>query len=687
MYDEEDDLTKDLDDPTPEPNVAEVSLSRSVNVKSHRPDTDSQPIRGATLLDIDDESESVLPEVKLSRCASPAPHCSVSAANDDGRKDDDNMTEQTHHIIVPSYAAWFDYNSLHAIERRALPEFFNGKNKSKTPEIYLAYRNFMLDTYRLNPQEYLTSTACRRNLAGDVCAIMRVHAFLEQWGLINYQVDMENRPTAMGPPPTSHFLILSDTPSGLQPIVPAKLTQPAAKQVIDLEPKTETVTTDDDKKDQQTFGLRMDQYTKKSLQDRGAVTRSREWTDQETLLLLEALEMYKDDWNRVAEHVGSRTQDECILHFLRLPIEDPYLEDDGCGGGHLGPLVYQPIPFSQHGNPIMSTVAFLASVVDPRVAGAAAKAALEEFCKMKEEVPPPLVDAHLRTVQEAVKEGVSVDANYGLDRTGIAGTVADKVVDKETVSSAMEVDCKDVRDEPTVATNSETTHAAAAAAVTVAADAVAADGGAAACTDQSQTVSGDGVSSQDSQQPQQTTKLTTDSDSNTATAAVDSNNLALSTPVSDSAADKKPAKNAVDEAKKVESDITVAAAAALSAAAVKAKHLASVEERKIKSLVALLVETQMKKLEIKLRHFEELEAIMDKEREALEYQRQELLRERQQFHMEQLRAAEYRAKQLAAQQLTVEQQQQQRLSQPTTHPTIEHSGSTEIAASPGMTSS
>ena len=47
------------------------------------------------------------------------------------------------------------------------------------------------------------------------------------------------------------------------------------------------------------------------------------------------------------------------------------------------------------------------------------------------------------------------------------------------------------------------------------------------------------------------------------------------------------------------------------------KHLASVEERKIKSLVALLVETQMKKLEIKLRHFEELEAIMDKERESV----------------------------------------------------------------------
>ena len=68
-----------------------------------------------------------------------------------------------------------------------------------------------------------------------------------------------------------------------------------------------------------------------------------------------------------------------------------------------------------------------------------------------------------------------------------------------------------------------------------------------------------------------------------------------------------------------------AAASALASAAVKAKHLAAVEERKIKSLVALLVETQMKKLEIKLRHFEELETIMDREREALEYQRQQLI--------------------------------------------------------------
>lgn len=35
----------------------------------------------------------------------------------------------------------------------------------------------MIDTYRLNPTEYLTVTACRRNLAGDVCAIMRYNCY------------------------------------------------------------------------------------------------------------------------------------------------------------------------------------------------------------------------------------------------------------------------------------------------------------------------------------------------------------------------------------------------------------------------------------------------------------------------------------------------------------------------------
>ncbi|GMR34840.1 hypothetical protein PMAYCL1PPCAC_05035, partial [Pristionchus mayeri] len=331
--------------------------------------------------------------------------------------------EQSHYVIVPSYSAWFDYNKVHSIEKRAVPEFFNGKNKSKTAEVYLAYRNFMLDTYRLNPYEYLSATACRRNLAGDVCSILRVHAFLEQWGLINYQVDAECRPAPIAPPPTSHFMVLADTPMGVQPIAPLPSSFQTSKKTEGGkagEGESSEDSKEGVKKEQLgAVGLKTDQYAKQlaAMKSKGAAP-GRDWTDQETVLLLEGIEMFRDDWNKVSDHVGTRTQDECIMRFLQLPTMDPYLEEGG--SDVLGPLAYQPVPFSQTGNPVMSTVAFLASVVDPRVAAAATKAALEQFAKVKDEVPPLLVEAHAKNVQAHFDKTGIVDGNYGLEKSGIA---------------------------------------------------------------------------------------------------------------------------------------------------------------------------------------------------------------------------------------------------------------------------
>lgn len=48
---------------------------------------------------------------------------------------DEVVVHQAHNIIIPSYAAWFHYHSISAIEKRSLPEFFNGKNRSKTAEM------------------------------------------------------------------------------------------------------------------------------------------------------------------------------------------------------------------------------------------------------------------------------------------------------------------------------------------------------------------------------------------------------------------------------------------------------------------------------------------------------------------------------------------------------------------------
>ncbi|XP_052609697.1 SWI/SNF complex subunit SMARCC2 [Peromyscus californicus insignis] len=641
----------------------------AVNTKK---DSESAPVKGGTMTDLDEQEDESMETTGKDEDESSTGNKGEQTKNPDLHED--NVTEQTHHIIIPSYAAWFDYNSVHAIERRALPEFFNGKNKSKTPEIYLAYRNFMIDTYRLNPQEYLTSTACRRNLAGDVCAIMRVHAFLEQWGLINYQVDAESRPTPMGPPPTSHFHVLADTPSGLVPLQPKtpqgrqvdadtkagrkgkelddlvpetakgkpELQSSASQQMLNFPDKGKEKPTD-----MQNFGLRTDMYTKKNVpsKSKAAASATREWTEQETLLLLEALEMYKDDWNKVSEHVGSRTQDECILHFLRLPIEDPYLEDSEAS---LGPLAYQPIPFSQSGNPVMSTVAFLASVVDPRVASAAAKSALEEFSKMKEEVPTALVEAHVRKVEEAAKVTGKADPAFGLESSGIAGTTSDepeRIEESGTDEARAEGQAADEKKEPKEARE-----------------------GAGAAEEEAKEEA--------SEAPRKDEEKGKEGDSEKESEKSDGD------PIGDPEKEKEPKEGQEEVLKEVggesegerktkverdigEGNLSTAAAAALAAAAVKAKHLAAVEERKIKSLVALLVETQMKKLEIKLRHFEELETIMDREREALEYQRQQLLADRQAFHMEQLKYAEMRARQQHFQQMHQQQQQQQ---QPPTLP-------------------
>jgi hypothetical protein len=45
---------------------------------------------------------------------------------------------------------------------------------------------------------------------------------------------------------------------------------------------------------------------------------------------------------------------------------------------------------------------------------------------MREEVPPPLIDAHLKAVQTALKEGKKVDTTFALDKTDIAGTKPEK---------------------------------------------------------------------------------------------------------------------------------------------------------------------------------------------------------------------------------------------------------------------
>lgn len=67
----------------------------------------------------------------------------------------------------------------------------------------------------------------------------------------------------------------------------------------------------------------------------GLENDSDKWTDEETLLLLEGIEKYNDNWDDIAGHVGTKSKAQCIYHFIRLPVEDGLLENVEVPNGSL----------------------------------------------------------------------------------------------------------------------------------------------------------------------------------------------------------------------------------------------------------------------------------------------------------------------------------------------------------------
>lgn len=316
------------------------------------------------------------------------------------------LVEQGQHVVIPSFTKWFNLNKIAPIEERSFPDIF-GEHKLnltyKNPELYKNMRDFMINCYRLNPREYLTITAIRRNLCGDVGIIIRIHQFLEKWGLINYQIDPRTKPSLVGPQYTGHFQITLDTPSGLIPYLPeyekngvGKSAQDDIKEEDDeksnvtnynLEIRKNVYSTDfknssvnsnivqyfcnvcgKDTSETRYHNLKIKAYSHQAASiananvvcqlcyDQGLfpsnfqntdfikLNKNHEkdvWSEHETLLLLEGIEMFgsyeptningninantNSQWDKIAEHVASKSREQCIIKFIQLPIEDKYL--------------------------------------------------------------------------------------------------------------------------------------------------------------------------------------------------------------------------------------------------------------------------------------------------------------------------------------------------------------------------
>jgi SWI/SNF related-matrix-associated actin-dependent regulator of chromatin subfamily C len=93
------------------------------------------------------------------------------------------------------------------------------------------------------------------------------------------------------------------------------------------------------------------------------------------LFLLEGIEIYDEDWDQIASHVGTKSREACVLKFLQLPIEEPYVD----GATERAISASGIAPFAHADNPVLSVVAFLAGVVDVKVAAKAAGRGIEEL--------------------------------------------------------------------------------------------------------------------------------------------------------------------------------------------------------------------------------------------------------------------------------------------------------------------
>ncbi|KAL3614101.1 hypothetical protein CASFOL_042175 [Castilleja foliolosa] len=278
--------------------------------------------------------------------------------------------------VVPNHAGWFSWTKIHQLEEKMLPSFFNGKIESRTPEIYTEIRNWIVKKFHLNPSEQIELKHLSELTVGKLDARQEVMEFLDYWGLINYHPFPNQEPAAAMIVDASaekddtgktdslvEKLFKFETVKSWTPVVPKMSTTiPAmssglfpesvlADELVKSEgPEVEyhcnSCSADCSRKryhcqKQADFDLCAECFENGKFDsnmspsdfilmepaEAGGASGGK-WTDQETLLLLEAIEIFRDNWSEIAEHVATKTKAQCILHFVQMPIEDAFFNSD-----------------------------------------------------------------------------------------------------------------------------------------------------------------------------------------------------------------------------------------------------------------------------------------------------------------------------------------------------------------------
>ncbi|CAN6482096.1 unnamed protein product [Victoria cruziana] len=273
--------------------------------------------------------------------------------------------------VIPVPAGWFSWTKVHPIEEQALSSFFDGKSETQTSEKYLELRNLIMKKYHENPQSQISLKDLSDLDVGDDKAKKEIMDFLSSWGLINFHpLPPPNTDiTSNGDDETADITSLVEKLYRFRvypvakvnrqrsltapTLVPGILPESAIPDALlphegpAVEYHCNSCSADCSRKryhcqKQADFDLCSECYTDGKfgsgmtsadfiLMEPGTEmsgTSSGSWSDQEILLLLEALELYGENWNEIAEHVATKTKAQCFLYFVRMPIEDMFIEGE-----------------------------------------------------------------------------------------------------------------------------------------------------------------------------------------------------------------------------------------------------------------------------------------------------------------------------------------------------------------------
>lgn len=381
---------------------------RKLRSESHRPEIDeSEATKIAPnvirhkAVDVSKEAFSGAVE-NISQCLEGG---IVDEAEEMDLDDDSEFYRQLY--TIPAHASWFDWNEIHQVEKEGVPVKTDADSEGVDPEVYKHFRNRMVDKFREKPHRRLTFSDVRRKLPGDVEDIKMTYDFLTKWGLINFfpaSVSQTNRrrkrdsdegmsvslPSAA--PPLIHFSnsvtlpeidaavthgnelafsLLSQGNKYGKTITDAS-SQPggircSAMPWIDCTESYYHCTTRPNidlchqaySEGRFPAGTSSKDYIKID-SSQPATTDGTGWSEQETLLLLEAIEMYRDDWAEIAEHVATKSQLQCAMHWLTMSIEEDFVDEllakeqtpfQGSDEDFM-----KALPFADARNPVMAQV-------------------------------------------------------------------------------------------------------------------------------------------------------------------------------------------------------------------------------------------------------------------------------------------------------------------------------------------